>query len=143
MVITCYVIQERITENALEALQKAAELARETGNQAFEPQHLLLALMRQDEGVARTLLERSGASVQALQPALVSAIERFPKVSGAGQPYINETLNKSLEAAEREAERLKDEYISTEHLLLALTDNKILQDSGATHDNLLRALRQG
>src|SRR5438046_254973 len=98
--------------------------------------------MRQDEGVARTLLERSGASVQALQPALVSAIERFPKVSGAGQPYISEGLNKSLEAAEREAERLKDEYISTEHLLLALTDNKILQDSGATHDNLLRALRQ-
>src|SRR3989440_10104038 len=140
--ITVYVKQERFTEKAQEALQEAAELARETGNQAVEPEHLLLALMRQDEGVAGTLLERSGASVQALQPALVSAIERFPKVSGAGQPYIGETLNKSLEAAEREAERLKDEYISTEHLLLALTDNKILQDSGATHDNLLRALRQ-
>src|SRR5437868_12425998 len=119
--ITVYVRQERFTEKALEALQQAAELARETGNQAVEPQHLLLALVRQDEGVARTLLERAGASVQALQPALVSAIERFPKVSG-GQTYFGEALTRHFKQAEREAERLKDEYISTEHLLLALTD---------------------
>ena len=134
--------QERFTEKALEALQEAAELARETGNQAVEPQHLLLALVHQDEGVARTLLERAGASVQALQPALVSAIERFPKVSGGAQPYLSEALSKHLEQAEREAERLKDEYISTEHLLLALTDQAILKDAGATHETLLRALRQ-
>src|SRR5207253_3053314 len=139
--ITVYVRQERFTEKALEALQQAAELARETGNQAVEPQHLLLALVRQDEGVARTLLERAGASVQALQPALVSAIERFPKVSGGAQPYLSEALSKHLEQAEREAERLKDEYISTEHLLLALTDQAILKDAGATHEALLRALR--
>ena len=134
--------QERFTEKALEALQEAAELARETGNQAVEPQHLLLALVHQDEGVARTLLERAGASVQALQPALVSAIERFPKVSGGAQPYLSEALSKHLEQAEREAERLKDEYISTEHLLLALTDQAILKEAGATHETLLRALRQ-
>src|SRR5438552_841565 len=140
--ITVYVRQERFTEKALEALQQAAELARETGNQAVEPQHLLLALVRQDEGVARTLLERAGASVQALQPALVSAIERFPKVSGGAQPYLSEALSKHLEQAEREAERLKDEYISTEHLLLALTDQAILKEAGATHETLLRALRQ-
>src|SRR5207247_880631 len=133
---------ERFTEKALEALQQAAELARETGNQAVEPQHLLLALVHQDEGVARTLLERAGASVQALQPALVSAIERFPKVSGGAQPYLSEALSKHLEQAEREAERLKDEYISTEHLLLALTDQAILKEAGATHETLLRALRQ-
>src|SRR2546426_765648 len=134
--------QERFTEKALKALQQAAGLARETGNQAVEPEHLLLALVREDEGVARTLLERTGASVQALEPALVSAIERFPKVSGGGQPYLSEALSKHLEQAEREAERLKDEYISTEHLLLALTDQAILKDSGATHEGLLRALRQ-
>src|SRR6267378_1625977 len=134
--------QERFTEKALEALQQAAGLARESGNQAVEPEHLLLALVREDEGVARTLLERTGASVQALEPALVSAIERFPKVSGGGQPYLSEALTKHLEQAEREAERLKDEYISTEHLLLALTDQAILKDSGATHEGLLRALRQ-
>ena len=133
---------DRFTEKAQEALQEAAELARQTGNQAVEPEHLLVALVRQDEGVGRTLLERGGASVQALQPALVSAVEGFPKVSGAGQPYLSEALSRSLDAAEKEAEKLKDEYISTEHLLLALTDNKILKDAGVTHDSMLRALRQ-
>ncbi len=135
---------DRFTEKAQEALQEAAELARETGNQAVEPEHLLLSLVREEEeeGVARTLLERTGATVQALQPALVSAIEHLPKVSGGGQPFISEALTKNLEQAEREAERFKDEYISTEHLLLALSDMKILKDAGATHETLLRALRQ-
>ena len=132
---------DRFTDKAQEALQEAAELARATGNQAVEPEHLLLSLVREDEGVARALLEHAGASFQALQPALISAIERFPKVSGAGQPYLSEGLNKTLEQAEREAERLKDEYISTEHLLLSLSDLKILKDAGATHEALFRALR--
>src|SRR6266850_716243 len=133
---------DKFTEKAQEALQGAAELARDRGQQAVEPEHLLLALVREDEGVARTLLERAGASVQALEPALVSTVERFPKVSGRGQPYISPALNKALEQAEAEAERLKDEYISTEHMLLALADTKALKDAGARHDALLRALRQ-
>ncbi len=133
---------DMFTEKAQEALQGAAELARDHGQQAVEPEHLLLALVREEVGVARTLLERSGASVQALEPALVSAIERFPKVSGVGQPYLGPALDKALEQAEKEAERLKDEYISTEHLLLALTDTKVLKDAGATHDALLKALRK-
>ncbi|TMD28518.1 MAG: hypothetical protein E6I92_03070, partial [Chloroflexi bacterium] len=74
--------QERFTEKALEAVQNAAELAREHGSQSVEPEHLILALINQEEGVARTLVERAGASVQALEPALVSTIERLPKVSG-------------------------------------------------------------
>jgi ATP-dependent Clp protease ATP-binding subunit ClpB len=133
---------DRFTERAQEALQGAAELARERGQQAVEPEHLLLALVREEEGVARTLLERAGVSVQALEPALVSTVERFPKVSGGGQPYLSPALNKAIEQAEREAERLKDEYISTEHLVLALADHKALKDMGATHDALLSALRQ-
>src|SRR3981081_686259 len=133
----------KVAEKAQEALQEAAETARSSGNQAVEPEHLLLALVSQEEGVARTLLERTGASVQALQPALISAIERFPKVSGAGQqPYLSQALATSLEKAEQEAERLRDEYISTEHLLLALTDQKILKDAGVNHDALLKELRQ-
>jgi ATP-dependent Clp protease ATP-binding subunit ClpB len=134
--------QERFTEKALEALQDAAAVAREAGNQAVEPEHLLLALVRQDGGVARALLERAGAPVQAIEPALVSAVERFPKVSGSGQPYLSEALTKHLEQSEREAERLKDEYISTEHMLLALTDLAVLKEGGATHEALLRGLRQ-
>ncbi len=133
---------EKFTEKAQEALQQAAELAHESGQQAVEPEHLLLALVREEEGVARTLLERTGVSVQALEPALVSAVEHFPKVSGAGQPYLSPALNKVLEQAEREADRLKDEYISTEHLLLALAESKALKDAGATHDSLLRGLKE-
>src|SRR6202165_3036908 len=133
---------DKFTEKAQEALQEAAELARARGQQAVEPEHVLLALVAQAEGVARTLLERAGVSVQALEPALVSAVERFPKVSGGGQPYLSPALNKALEQAEKEAERLKDEYLSTEHLLLALADIKVLKDGGVTHDALLKALRQ-
>ncbi|HEY1456757.1 MAG TPA: ATP-dependent chaperone ClpB [Candidatus Dormibacteraeota bacterium] len=134
---------DRFTEKAQEALQAAAELARERGQQAIEPEHLLLALVRDEEGVARTLLQRSGVSLQALEPALVSAVERFPKVSGGGgQPYLSEALNKVLEQAEQEAGRLKDEYISTEHLVLALAAGRVLKQAGADHDGLLKALRQ-
>ncbi|HVC75079.1 MAG TPA: ATP-dependent chaperone ClpB [Candidatus Micrarchaeaceae archaeon] len=133
---------DKFTEKAHEALQDAAELASGLGQQAVEPEHLLLALIRQSEGVGRTLLERAGVSVQALEPALVSAVERFPKVSGAGQPYLSPALTKALEQAEHEAEKLKDEYISTEHLLLALADHKALNEAGAKHDTLLKALRQ-
>ncbi|TMC90665.1 MAG: ATP-dependent chaperone ClpB [Chloroflexi bacterium] len=133
---------DRFTEKAQEALQDAAELGREHGQQAIEPEHLLLALIRQHEGVARTLLERAGLSVQALEPALVSAVEHLPKVSGGGQPFISPALTQVLEQAEQEAERLKDEYTSTEHLILALADRKTLKAAGANHDQLLKALRQ-
>jgi ATP-dependent Clp protease ATP-binding subunit ClpB len=133
---------EKLTEKAQEALQEAADLARTLGQQAIEPEHLILALIRQEDGVGRTLLERAGVSVQALEPALVSVVERFPKVSGAGQPYLSSALQKALDQAEQEADRLKDEYISTEHLVLALADHKALKDAGARHDALLKALRQ-
>ena len=131
---------EKFTEKAQEALQEAAELARGLGQQAVEPEHLILALIRQQDGVGRTLLERAGVSIQALEPALVSVVERLPRVSG-GQPYLSSALQKALDQAEQEADRLKDEYISTEHLLLALADTKALKDAGARHDALLRALR--
>jgi ATP-dependent Clp protease ATP-binding subunit ClpB len=133
---------EKFTEKAQEALQDAAELARSLGQQAIEPEHLILALIRQQDGVGRTLLERAGVSVQALEPALVSVVERLPRVSGASQPYLSSALQKALDQAEQEAEKLKDEYISTEHLLLTLADTKGLKDAGANRDALLRALRQ-
>src|SRR5712671_758911 len=133
---------EKLTEKAQEALQDAAELARSLGQQVIEPEHLILALIRQQDGVGRTLLERAGVSVQALEPALVSIVERLPRVSGGGQPYLSTEVQKALDQAEQEADRLKDEYVSTEHLLLALAESKALKDAGAKHDALLRALRQ-
>src|SRR6267378_5019518 len=133
---------EKFTEKAQEALQDAAEFARNLGQQAIEPEHQILALIRQQDGVGRTLLERAGVSVQALEPALVSAVEHMPRVSGAGQPYLSSALQNALDQAEQEADKLKDEYTSTEHLVLALADTKALKDAGARHDAILRALRQ-
>src|ERR1700731_2830872 len=75
---------------------------------------------------------------QAIEPALVSVVERLPKVTGAGQPYLSTALQKALDQAEQEADRLKDEYISTEHLVLALAEHVALKDAGARHDALLK-----
>src|SRR5438445_615576 len=130
---------EKFTEKAQEALQDAAEFARSLGQQAIEPEHLILALIRQQDGVGRTLLERAGVSVQALEPALVSAVEHMPRVSGGGQPYLSSALQNALDQAEQEADKLKDEYISTEHLLLALAGTKY---RGEFEDRLKAVLKE-
>jgi ATP-dependent Clp protease ATP-binding subunit ClpB len=133
---------DRFTEKAQEALQSAAELATEMTQQAVSPEHVLLTLVRQDQGIARTILETAGVSLAGLEAALVSELERLPKVSGGGQaPYLSPALNTALEEAEREARTLKDEYISTEHLLLALVERPTLKDAGITRDGLLKSLR--
>src|SRR5215469_1908480 len=132
---------DRFTQKAQEALQNAAQVAQETGQQAIEPEHLLLALVRERDGVARPLLEAANVSLPGLEAALVSYLERLPKVRGAGQPYLSADLDLVLEQAEREAQRLKDEYISTEHLLLALVDRPLPRQQGLDHDALLGALR--
>src|SRR5919202_2522314 len=131
---------ERLTEKAQEALRNAAQTAEELGQQAIEPEHLLLALIREREGISRALLEASGVSLPGLEAALVSEVERLPRVRG-GQAFISNSLNLVLEQAEREAQHLKDEYVSTEHLLLALVERPALKNAGVTHDQLLRALR--
>jgi len=133
---------DKFTEKAQEALQNAAQTAREFGQQAVEPEHLLLALTREREGIARPLLEAAGVSLPGLEAELVSSVEQLAKVRGGGQPFISNDLNLVLEQAEREAQRLKDEYISTEHLLLALVERPVLKHAGVTHDALLKALRQ-
>jgi ATP-dependent Clp protease ATP-binding subunit ClpB len=132
---------DRFTEKAQEALQGAAQTAQESGQQAVEPEHLLLALVREREGIARPLLEAAGVSPQGLEVALVSDIERLAKLRGAPQPYLSNDLNLVLEQAEREAQQLKDEYISTEHLLLALVERPAVKRAGVTRDALLKALR--
>jgi ATP-dependent Clp protease ATP-binding subunit ClpB len=133
---------DRFTEKAQEALQGAADLAKEMTQQAVSPEHLLLTLVRQNEGIARTILESAGVSLAGLDVALVSELEHQPKVSGGGQaPYLSPALSSALEAAEREARNLKDEYVSTEHLLLALVERPALKDAGITRDGLLKSLR--
>ncbi|GAC1647382.1 MAG: ATP-dependent chaperone ClpB [Candidatus Dormibacteraceae bacterium] len=133
---------QRFTEKGQEALQAAASLAADRGQQGIEPEHLLLALLNQDGGLTRPLLQAADADVAAMEAALVTAVDGFPRVSGGADPFLSAPLRKLLDAAEAEADQLKDEYVSTEHLLLATANDRLLQEFGVTRDGLLAALRQ-
>ena len=137
---------DRLTVKSTEALNDAIALARQNGNPLVYDVHLLLALLRQDEGIVVPILQKLGANVASLRDQLEREAERLPKQSNA-QPSLSRELNGVLDKAEGEARQLNDEYISTEHLLLALadargTESKTLLDGvGATKPALLEALR--
>ncbi len=138
---------DRPTEKAREAIEASARIAGEYGNQIVEPEHLLLALLDAREGVVEPLLTRAGADPTLLRRAVVEAVERRPKVSGAGLgAQLSNAFRSVLAAAGREAEAMGDEYISTEHLLLALVDDTspaagALRDAGVGREALLGALQ--
>ncbi len=138
---------EKFTVKAQEAVQAANDLATEAGNPEHQPTHLLLALLNDKEGIVPSVLSKIGAPIEPLRARLQQAIGTFPKISGSAQQAQPSTaFLKVLEQAFREAENFKDEYVSTEHLLLAITQEKkdlaqlALAASGATHDAILRAL---
>jgi ATP-dependent Clp protease ATP-binding subunit ClpB len=132
---------DRFTEKAQEVLQAATRLVEEAGQQAVEPAHLFLALIRQDGGIAPPVLAAAGANLPGLEAALVSQVEGLPRVRG-GQPFLSRDSQSTLERAEAEAERLQDEYVSSDHLLLALSDLPVAREHGVRHDAVLNALRQ-
>ena len=114
---------DKPTERAQEAIAASARAAEDRGNQVVEPEHLLLALLDAREGVVEPVLQRAGADLPALRAAVVAALERRPQVSGAvGGRQLSNAYRAVLRRAGQEAERLGDEYISTEHLLLALLE---------------------
>ena len=133
----------RFTEKLQDAVRAAQGIAVRHGNQQVDLEHLLLALIEQEGGLAGSILRRAGVNVDGLRARLQSEIERMPKVSGAGggpdQVYVTPRLSKVLVAAEDEAGKLKDEYISVEHVLLAALDAKEL---GVQRDRLMQALRE-
>ncbi|MGH7886876.1 MAG: Clp protease N-terminal domain-containing protein, partial [Candidatus Binatia bacterium] len=137
---------DKLTTKSQQALQQAQALAEKRNHQAIDVEHLLFALMGQKDGVVLALLQKLGAPLGAITERLQSALVRVPQVTGgAGQSYITPRLKKLVEAAEAEAEALKDEYVSTEHLLLAMVQDsgeagKILKESGASRDKILNAL---
>jgi len=139
---------DRLTLKAQEALQTASNLASENGNPEVMPVHLLAALVDDREGIVPPILEKIGIAPQAVLQELNGEIERLPKLSGGGaaQPTMSTPLNQLLEQAFKESSNFKDEYVSTEHLLLAATQLKrdpagsLLQRHGATHDAILKAL---
>src|SRR5690242_14469309 len=112
---------DKFTVKAQEALQAAQELNARSGQQQVEPVHLLWALVAQQDGVVPPLLDKLGVSPTGLAADAQKAIERLPKVSGAGEQFLSRAANDVLEKAFSEAERLKDEYVSTEHILLAIS----------------------
>jgi len=138
---------DKFTVKAQEAVQRASQLASENGNPELQPLHLLAALLEDKEGIVPPVLEKIGIGPQAILSSVYAEVEKLPKVSGAAaQPTIANETNKLLEQAFKEASNFKDEYVSTEHLLLAITHLKrdkaqqILAQSGATYDAILKAL---
>src|SRR6185437_3364544 len=138
---------DRLTVKASEALNDAISLARRNGNPLVYDGHLLLALLGQAEGIVIPLLHKLGANVADIRAKIEREVERYPRQSGGAQPSVARELNQVLDKAEDEAKALKDEYVSTEHLLLALaavpgTDShEILDGAGAGRDAMLEALQ--
>ena len=136
---------ERLTVKAGEALNESVTLARRNGNPAVYDVHLLSALLDQQESIVVPILQKLGASVAALRERVQREMARYPKQSDA-QPNVSRELNQVFDRAEDEAKKLGDEYVSTEHLLVALSDVKgtesraLLNAAGVTRDNLLEAL---
>jgi ATP-dependent Clp protease ATP-binding subunit ClpB len=137
---------EKMTVKAQEAVQAAQEVAARHENQQVEPVHLLAALVGQADGVVPPLLARLGIRSEALNQEIEREIGRLPKVQGFGQQHLSKALNEVLERAFKEADKFKDEYVSTEHLFLAIAGQErdpagqLLKRQGASHDAILQAL---
>ncbi len=139
---------DKLTVKSQEALQEAQNLARDRGHQAVETVHLMKALIDQPDGVVRPLLEKLGVPLNPLSQRAGELVDALPRVSGTQSgAYLAPDLVQVIEAAEQEAEQLKDEYTSTEHLLLALVTRAggrlkaLLQDVAINRDGLMRALK--
>jgi ATP-dependent Clp protease ATP-binding subunit ClpB len=139
---------EKLTQKSQEALSEAQRLAREYSHQEIDGEHLALALIGQTESLIPDLLERIGVPIARLKPDLEAELARRHKVQGAGEVYAGSDLKKALDAAQSEATRLKDDYVSTEHLLLGLLDSggsslkKIFAKHGLRRDAVLKALAE-
>ena len=138
---------DKFTVKAQEAIQAAQSLADQHEHQALEPEHLLAALLQQREGVVAPILGKLGARPDAVQQTIETELARIPKVrGGGGGPYLGERLRAVLDRAQREAERLKDDYVSTEHLLIGIAQDRdgaagrALTAAGVTADGIYRAL---
>ena len=137
---------DKLTIKSQEALSEAQSLATARGHSQITPAHLLRALVAQPEGSTVPILQKIGAGLERVQSEAEKKLAALPKVTGGAQPAISPALQRALETAEREAAARKDEYVSTEHLLLALADDpkdetaRLLRDAGATRAAIEKAL---
>ena len=136
---------DRFTIRGQEAVQEAITLAEKGENQQVEPEHLLAVMMAQAEGVVKPILGKIGANAQTILTDVEAAIAKFPKVSG-GQQYFSSRTNTLFQDAQKEAEKMQDEYLSTEHLLIVIAAEKegdagrILRSNGITRDDLEKVI---
>jgi ATP-dependent Clp protease ATP-binding subunit ClpB len=141
---------DKFTIKSQEAIQQATEIATQHGNPELLPLHVLAALLKDREGIVAPVLSKLGANPAQLEADVLQKIDRLPKVSGGGaeQPHLSAAMQKTLDQAFKEADKFKDEYVSTEHLLLAIAGDKdknsearqILAGAGASHEAILKAL---
>jgi ATP-dependent Clp protease ATP-binding subunit ClpB len=137
---------DKLTYKAQEVLQGAQELARELNHNQLEPAHLLRTLLAQEEGLIRPLLKKLEIDPQMVIAGVDDLLTRLPRVSGEGQVYLSPALNKTLDEAFKQAGQMKDDYVSTEHLLWALAADKggpvgkLLKSFGLTPEAILKAL---
>src|SRR6185437_5306429 len=137
---------DKLTVKAQEALRSAQEIAAQANQQQIEPMHLLAAVLAPGDGVVSPLLAKLGISTESISAEIHREIERLPKVSGARQQYLSQASNDVLNKAFDEAARFKDEYVSTEHILLGIAGlerdpaGALLARNGASHDAILQAL---
>ncbi len=138
---------DQFTFKAQEVIQTAQKLADEMQHQAVDVEHLLLGLVEQTEGILIPLLQKVGASPKKVTAALREELGKLPKVYGPSQSYITPRLNEVFKRAQEEAGRLKDEYVSVEHLLLGILDDtsgvavQVLRSNGVTKDAVYAALQ--
>ncbi|MCS6856430.1 MAG: ATP-dependent chaperone ClpB [Sandaracinaceae bacterium] len=139
---------DRLTNKTREALLSAQQLATENGHPELYPEHLIIALLRQEGGVARPILEKANVDTRGVLEALEGALHSMPKVRGGAEPGISRRLGKLLSDAWGETEALKDEYTSGEHVLLAVTKQKednlerIFRNFGLTKERLAKAIQE-
>src|SRR5882672_11344559 len=139
---------ERLTIKAQEALQTAQNIAKEHSHQELDCEHLLLALMQQPESLVPELLQKLGVPTQKLADDLNKDLAQRHKVQGAGDIFAGQALKKALDAAEEEARKLKDDYVSTEHLLLGILNTaggllkKTLTSVGLKTDAVMQAMAE-
>ena len=137
---------DRLTNKSQESLRAAVDAATRRGNPELIPEHLLVALLEQEGAIGAALVQRAGADPKALSRALAERVEKLPKVSGGGEPGFGRRMVPFLNAAEDEAKKLKDDFVSVEHFLLAGRSDKDVQAiydrHGLAYDKLLHALAE-
>ena len=140
---------DRFTIKAQDAIQAAQEIAQRYSHPELTNEHLLMALLEQEDGVVPPIIQKLGANLDLIRSQLRDYLERQPRVQGAGvELYVSPALRKALDLAWQEARKLKDEYLSTEHLLVAIAEDKstyageLLNRHGVTKENIYRALKE-